>query len=100
MRELDCGAFAKSVRGGKKITQRERRDLYSFGPRETSSGKNPTCCLWLGLIPSAHRESPACCRLSYNCFLVASDLDDLGVISNLELPKSVESLASTLFGAP
>src|ERR1041385_2144130 len=32
-------------------TKRERRDLYSLGPRETSSSKDPTCCLWLGLIP-------------------------------------------------
>ena len=25
-------------------------DLDSFGPQETSSGNNPTCCLWLVLI--------------------------------------------------
>ena len=28
-----------------------RKDLYSFGTRETSSGNIPTCCLWLDLIP-------------------------------------------------
>ena len=33
------------------------KDLDSFGPRETSSGKNPTCCLGLGLIMIT-RESP------------------------------------------
>ena len=33
------------------------KDLDSFGPRETSSGNNPTCCLWLGLI-MLMRESP------------------------------------------
>ena len=26
------------------------KGLDSFGPRETSSGNNPTCCLGLGLI--------------------------------------------------
>ena len=33
------------------------KDLDSFGPRETSSGNSPTCCLWLGLI-MIMRESP------------------------------------------
>ena len=33
------------------------KDLDSFGPRETSSGNNPTCCLRLGLI-MIMRESP------------------------------------------
>ena len=51
IRDLDYGAFAMSVRG-RRTSQRKRNTiLYSFRPRETSSGKNPTCCLWLGLIP-------------------------------------------------
>ena len=33
------------------------KDLESFGPRETSSGNSPTCCLRLGLI-MLMRESP------------------------------------------
>ena len=33
------------------------KDLDSFGPRETSSGNNPTCCLRLGLIMITE-ESP------------------------------------------
>src|SRR4051812_6067792 len=36
----------------KETLQRKRNAiLYSFRPRETSSGKDRTCCLWLGLIP-------------------------------------------------
>ena len=35
-------------------------DLDSFGPRETSSGKNPTCCLRLDLIMlMGSRRKPA-----------------------------------------
>src|SRR4051812_14306668 len=35
-----------------ETSQRKRNAiLYSFRPRETSSGKDPTCCLWPGLIP-------------------------------------------------
>ena len=34
------------------------KGLDSFGPRETSSGNNPTCCLRLGLIMITG-ESPA-----------------------------------------
>ena len=43
-----CG----SLRGVEqnRETQHKTRDLDSFGPRETSSGNNPTCCLGLGLI--------------------------------------------------
>ena len=33
------------------------KGLDSFGPRETSSGNSPTCCLRLGLI-MLMRESP------------------------------------------
>ena len=33
------------------------KGLDSFGPQETSSSNNPTCCLWLGLIIIT-RESP------------------------------------------
>ena len=50
--DLDCGAFATSgYEEEEDHRERERHDLHNFGPRETSSGKNPTCCLWLGLIP-------------------------------------------------
>ena len=37
--------------GGRRSHRKRGTDLYSFGPRETSSGKDPTCCLWLGFIP-------------------------------------------------
>ena len=41
-----------SLRGVDRDERRNTQDegLDSFGTRETSSGNNPTCCLWLGLI--------------------------------------------------
>ena len=50
------------------------KDLDSFGPRETSSGNSPTCCLWLGLI-MIMRETPGtgsrCLALEIvSCYLV------------------------------
>src|SRR3954470_19973253 len=56
MRELDYGAFATSVRGRRTSQRKRNAILYSFRPRETSSGKDPTCCLWLGLIPLLMRS--------------------------------------------
>ena len=48
-----------SLRGVGRDERRNTRDkdLDNFRPRETSSGSNPTCCLWLGLI-MLMRESP------------------------------------------
>ena len=40
-----------------KRVNTQDKDLDSFGPRETSSGNCPTCCLRLGLI-MLMRESP------------------------------------------
>ena len=50
-----CGTL-RGVEWNREMPTQDR-DLDSFGPRETSSGNNPTCCLWLGLI-MIMRESP------------------------------------------
>ena len=50
-----CGSL-KGLSGIERHNTKDE-DLNSFGPRETSSGNNPTCCLRLGLIMMA-RESP------------------------------------------
>ena len=42
------------------------KGLDSFGPPETSSGNNPTCCLWLGLI-MIMRESPVSRLFCVSC---------------------------------
>ena len=43
----------------------QKKDLDSFGPRETSSGNSPTYCLWLDLImlmrESPHKPAPPLC---------------------------------------
>ena len=94
MRELDYGAFATSVRG-KRTSQRKRNAiLYSFRPREISSGKNPTCYLWLGFIPlltGSHR------RVADSLTVVSSrsEFRYPGVISNLE--SSLVSAGSLLW---
>ena len=54
-------------------------NLDSFGPRETSSGNNPTCCLRLGLI----------------MILVVSPVNRL-FVSN---PRNLSKLLLSLWGA-
>ena len=43
----------------------QKKDLDSFGPRETSSGNSPTYCLWLDLImlmrELLHKPAPPLC---------------------------------------
>ena len=62
---------------GRINTQDE--DLDSFGPRETSSGNNPTCCLRIGLImlmwESPHKPAPPLCLALE---IVSSWLSSLG----------------------
>src|SRR3954469_14682538 len=94
MRELDYGAFSMGVRGRRTSQRKRNAILYSFRPRETSSGKDPTCCLWLGFIPlltGSRRRVPALLRLC----LVALYLDHPGVISNVE--SSLVSAGSLLW---
>src|SRR3954467_7860822 len=70
MRELDYGAFAMSVRG-RRTSQRKRNViLYGFRPQETSSGKDPICCLWPSLIPllmGSHRHVAGSLTLVSSC---------------------------------
>ena len=55
------------------------KGLDSFGPRETSSGNSPTCCLWLDLImlmrESPHKPAPPLC-LALDCFLLLVPLGE------------------------
>ena len=61
--------LCSSLRGVDRDERRntQDKDLDSFGPRETSSGNNPTCCLWLGLIMLMRRVAvsrlPLCLAL-------------------------------------
>ena len=72
--------------GSLRVVDRDERrnvqdkDLDSFGPRETSSGNSPTCCLWLGLI-MLMRESPV------SRLFVSSPRDCFFLLVSLGVPR-------------
>ena len=79
-----------SLRGVERDVRREI--LNSFGPRETSSGNNPTCCLRLDLIM-------ALMVLPVNRLFVSNPRNLSACLNSKNLSTCCLSKACSLWGA-